>query len=128
MTRCKSHFATLRTQQDRKAPQMFNRPSVVERNAQIARLNSGQVQQEALAAAKAATEKQMALERERYEASEKARLAKREIELADAKFKSDIALAVRVAKNQLVSAVASRDIEAAKTAAQELLILERISQ
>lgn len=127
MTRYKSHFTALRNQ-DRKAPQMSNMPSAVERNQQIARLNSGQPQRDALEASRLATEAKQALERERYEAGEKARLAKRELELKDLKFKDDIALAIQVAKNQLSSAITARDLQAAKTAALELTILERISQ
>lgn len=127
MTRYKNHFTTLRTQPDRKVKSMFHtRPPLEDRNKEIARQNSGSVHAEMMAKAKEAAEAKLEAERANYEKSEKARLVKRDQEVADAKFKSDVASAIQTAQNQLAGAIALRNIEAAKSAAMELVILERI--
>lgn len=107
---------------------MFSmKPPLAERNKAIGRLNSGEAHAEMMAKAKLAAEAKLEAERANYERSEKTRLAKRDLELAEAKFRSDLALAIQTAKDQLAGAIATRNTEAAKTAASELIILERIN-
>lgn len=127
MTRYKDHYATLTLQNRKYGKTMFSmKPPLAERNREIARQNSGEAHAEMMAKVKEASEARAAAERENYERSEKARLAKRDQELADTKFKSEVASKVRAAQTELAAAIATRNLEAAKLAATELLIFERI--
>ncbi len=127
MTRHKNHYTTLTLQSRKQGKAMFSmKPPLAERNKAIGRLNSGEAHAEMMAKVKEAAELKLAAERENYERSEKARLAKRDQELADTKFKTEVASKVRASQNELAAAIATRNLEAAKLAATELLIFERM--
>lgn len=125
MTRYKNHHL-LKTQPNRKRDIMFNRPSAAEKRAQIEAYNSGQINLQVAEAARLANETRLAREREQYAAEEKRRLAQREIDRANSQFQADVELEILAAKNRLAGAITHHDISAAKTAAGELVILERI--